>query len=253
MVGVSRETSGSAQGETLISDASVKTISICRRNGVLLTDAQQELLRDFVGKVIDWNKEINLISRRDVNDIWYAHVLHCISPLFLLDVPPGFRLLDLGSGGGFPGIPWAIARADLNIILLDSVRKKTVVLNDIVTRLALKNVSVVTGRAEQVATNPMHAHRYDAVIARAVAPLVDLIRWSRPFVRRESGVPEHSAAQRFQLRAGDLVALKGGDVEREILRSRAVFPSCAITVLPIDFSGSLEIGLEGKKILVARG
>ena len=119
---------------------------ICRRNGLDLSDSQIILLTRFVDGVLEWNSKINLISRRDQENIWFSHVLHSLTPLFYIGFSDGLRVLDLGTGGGFPGIPLAIARPDLEVVLLDSIRKKTLVVQDLVDRLGLTGVSVWTGR-----------------------------------------------------------------------------------------------------------
>ena len=98
---------------------------VCRRNGLEIGDRPMELLSAYVSLLQEWNKKINLVSRRDEENIWYAHLLHSLSPLFFLTMPPGASILDLGSGGGLPGIPLAIVCPEINVLLLDSIGKKT--------------------------------------------------------------------------------------------------------------------------------
>src|ERR1700690_4224847 len=118
--------------------------TICRRNGLNLSDSQLRLLGRFVDGLLEWNSKINLISRRDQENVWFSHVLHSLTPLFFVEFSKGLRVLDLGTGGGFPGIPLAIARPDLELVLLDSIKKKTLAVQDLVDQLGLAGVSVWT-------------------------------------------------------------------------------------------------------------
>jgi 16S rRNA (guanine527-N7)-methyltransferase len=250
MTVVPRETSGVKNQKFGESPHFVRMLSICRRQGLFLSEDQQDLLIRYVGELKEWNRKINLVSRRDEANIWFSHILHSLSPLFLLDLADGLTILDLGSGGGFPGIPWAIARKDLKVVLLDSIRKKTVALENIAGRLALPNISVITDRAEILGKDTKQAHRYDVVVARAVAPLMDLIYWTIPLVRGVSSREQSRQSRRPGIRGRSLVALKGGDLSTELDQVRRAYPSFAITVIAIEFPGSLDIGLEDKKIII---
>ena len=225
---------GVGRGLTMV-DPLVTIRTICRKNGLILTDEQLASLGEYVRRLLEWNRTINLISRRDEDNVWFSHVLHSLSILFSVKIASGLRILDLGSGGGLPGIPLAIARRDLTVVLLDSIKKKTMVTSDITSALHLGNVTVFNGRAEEFATREQHT--FDLVVARAVAPLEDLCTWSRPLVRMENATQPH------------LLALKGGDLEDEIRKARRR-PGLAITVINMAFEGSLELGLEDKKLVL---
>jgi 16S rRNA (guanine527-N7)-methyltransferase len=219
-------------------DAELRVFSICRRNGLLLTDDHVMKLRTFVEMLLEWNAKINLVSRKDIENIWHSHVLHSLSLLFYIRFPERIRMLDLGTGGGFPGIPLSIVRDDLKVTLCDSIRKKTAAVQDMVQSLQLANVEVVTGRAEEIARDSSHSGAYDTVVARAVASLNDLIRWSRPFVKKgNSDFPR-------------LIALKGGDLGNEISEAQTKTKplQIKIEVEAILFEGSVKLGLEEKKI-----
>jgi 16S rRNA (guanine527-N7)-methyltransferase len=218
----------------------------CRENGLLLTPEQYRLLSMFVGAVIEWNGKINLISRRDEANIWFSHILHSLSLLFYVEIPGAAHILDLGTGGGFPGIPLAIARPDLSIVLLDSIRKKTTAVQDMVGRLALTGVTVWTGRAEELSKGPDAEGSFDFVFTRAVASLGDLIRWSRPYLKPGDG-NSHDGHER--VRPPALVALKGGDLEKEIASARLAGRLRSVSVTSIQFPGSMSLGLEDKKLV----
>lgn len=225
-------------------DPPVALRTICTKNALHLSDGQLALLTGYVERLLEWNKKINLISRRDVENVWFSHILHSIALLFFVDIPQEWRILDMGSGGGLPGIPLAIVRPDLRVTLLDSIRKKTMATDEIAQFLQLKNISVRTGRAEELAGGKGF-DPFDMVVARAVASLEDLARWSRPLVRtghRQIAAGEKSGAPH-------LLALKGGDLAGEIERARKI-GGIAITVIQMTFEGSLELNLEDKKLVL---
>jgi 16S rRNA (guanine527-N7)-methyltransferase len=224
---------------------------ICARNHLLLSNEQLILLARFVDGVIEWNSKINLISRRDQENIWFSHVLHSLGLLFCLDLPLGLRVLDLGTGGGFPGIPIRIARPDIEIVLLDSIRKKTLVVQDLVERLGLTGVSVKTGRVEELSRGGGGIGKFDLVVARAVASLRDLVRWSRPCLKAPGGEPwESQGGNKLRLVSPCLVALKGGELEREIAEARTKESVRFVRVIEMGFEGSVELGWEDKRAVI---
>jgi 16S rRNA (guanine527-N7)-methyltransferase len=233
------------------SDPPLALQRICIRNGLTLSDTQLGLLARYVDGLLEWNTRINLISRRDQDNIWFSHILHSLSLLFYVECPVGLRVLDLGTGGGFPGIPLAIARPDITLVLLDSIRKKTLAVQDLVSRLGLAGVSVWTGRAEQVHRIEHAAGTFDLVVARAVASLRDLVHWSRPYLRVSRTAPEDlPEGARVSLTSPVLIALKGGDLEKEISETRIKESVRFVRVIRMSFEGSLELGLEDKKALI---
>jgi 16S rRNA (guanine527-N7)-methyltransferase len=228
----------------------LRFLNICRRNGLNIGVEQSEKLAMYVRLLLEWNAKLNLISRRDTANIWSAHILHSISILLTLNIPPELRVLDLGTGGGLPGVPLAIVRNDVSFTLLDSIRKKTAAVEDIVHQLALNNVLVVTKRAEDVSRQDTGGG-FDIIVSRAVAPLVDLVRWSKPLVKR------NTASARSTIRGGDdsvylpyLVALKGGDLSGEIRAAEIVTGTSNILTYDITFGEETADALDGKKIVV---
>jgi len=229
---------------------------IVRLNGLAVTEEQFAQLERYVGLLLDWNGKINLISRRDQENVWFAHMLHSVSPWFFVDLAPGLRVLDLGTGGGLPGIPLAVLRPDLKLTLLDSIRKKVDAVRQMAGELGLTNVDAVVGRAEEIGREANHRHSYDVVIARAVARLTDLTKWSRPFLKEGRGswlTPSGDMQVRVagtRIDGPCLLTLKGGDLEGEV--REATVRGARVQVVPLVFPGSEQIGLEEKKLLIVR-
>lgn len=238
-------------------DSTVSLLEIratCLKHGLSISRSQLDQLNVYVESLLEFNASINLISRRDVDNIWSSHILHSISPLFRVSIPEGCRLLDLGSGGGLPGIPIAIMRPDLAVSLLESVTKKAVVLKKIVARLGLANAAVVCKRAEEIATNGDFSEQFDFVIARAVAPLPLLVKWSRPLVARRPGVSrsadDQGADSRSRFRLPFLLAMKGGELDREVRETILKTGERKITVLDLPVQTGTADGLVDKKLVI---
>lgn len=149
--------------------------------GVSLDDAAVGRLASFLALLLAMNEHVNLTAITEPDAAWSRHALDALSlvPL-LVDVPPGGRVLDVGSGGGVPGIPIAIARPDLHVTMLDATEKKISFVGAAAAKLGLANVETVAGRAEEVELGPA----FDVVTARAVAKLATLIPWTARFARR---------------------------------------------------------------------
>ncbi|MFM8591480.1 MAG: 16S rRNA (guanine(527)-N(7))-methyltransferase RsmG [Sphingomonadales bacterium] len=155
----------------------------------------------------EWNEKINVISRKDIDALYEKHVLHSLSIAASFSFASGSTVLDLGTGGGFPGIPLAIFFPEVNFFLVDSIAKKLKVVQAVADALGLKNITVQHTRAEDIKQK-----QFDYVVSRAVAPLGDLWRWSKPLLRTRSAVPGNTAPT-------GLICLKGGDLALEIQQS----------------------------------
>jgi 16S rRNA (guanine527-N7)-methyltransferase len=155
----------------------------------------------------EWNEKINVISRKDIDALYEKHVLHSLSIAANFSFANGMTLLDLGTGGGFPGIPLAIYFPHVRFHLVDSIAKKLKVVQAVADALELKNITVQHTRAEEIKQK-----QFDYVVSRAVAPLGDLWRWSRPLIRTRPSVEGQSAPT-------GLICLKGGELALEIQQS----------------------------------
>ena len=186
-----------------------------------LSAAQQERFAALDALYHDWNSKINVISRKDIDNLYEHHVLHSLGIAEIINFRPGTRVLDLGTGGGFPGIPLAIFFPEVRFHLVDSIGKKIRVCNEVISALGLENVTTQHARAEELKykkspkklrkgeepapAEGLLAERFDFVVSRAVMPLADLVKISRPHIsqRQQNALPN------------GLIALKGGELEHE--------------------------------------
>ncbi len=136
--------------------------------------------------MLEWNKKINIISRKDEENVWTYHILHSISPLFKIEIKQNSAIVDIGTGGGLPGIPIKILRPDISMLCIDSTGKKINAVSQMITDLKLNNIHALWGRAEEIGSQPEYAGKFDVVIARAVAPLKDLFIGLKFFLKVQS-------------------------------------------------------------------
>jgi 16S rRNA (guanine527-N7)-methyltransferase len=173
------------------------------------SDFSEEQLKQFseLEKLYrDWNSRINIISRKDIDSLYDKHVLHSLSIAAAFDFANGTEIIDIGTGGGFPGIPLAIFFPQVKFHLVDSIAKKMKVVDAIAKELGLKNVTTQHTRAEEIKNR-----RFDFAVSRAVAPLKDLWRWSKPLLKsRAQGTRDTNSQPQ------GLICLKGGDLASEI-------------------------------------
>jgi 16S rRNA (guanine527-N7)-methyltransferase len=169
-----------------------------------LSPAQQQQYQQLPDLYNFWNNQINVISRKDIDSLLERHVLHSLGIAKVMPFLSGEAVLDVGTGGGFPGLPLAIMFPDTNFYLVDSIGKKIKVVNEIAKAIALKNLEAEHIRAEQV------PEKFDFVVSRAVTQLKDFYPWVKGKFNRES---------KNKLPNG-ILYLKGGDLSTEITESK---------------------------------
>ena len=182
-----------------------------------LTALQAEQFAQLDSLYRDWNSKINVISRKDIDNLYEHHVLHSLAIAKLLPFQPGTSILDVGTGGGFPGIPLAILFPDCQFMLIDSIGKKIKVASEVAKALGLTNVVCKQERAEE------EKQKFDFVVSRAVMTLPDLVKLIRKNIsnKHRNAVPN------------GLVVLKGGDLKAEI----APFKEAEVTPCSAYFRG----------------
>ena len=165
-----------------------------------LNDLQHKQLCQLHGLYADWNQKINVISRKDIDAFYVHHVLHALGIAKVISFVPHSKILDVGTGGGFPGIPLAILFPETNFYLVDSIQKKIGVVNAVAASVGLTNVKATNQRAEQV------NGKFDFVVSRAVTQMPRFVEWIQDKI---------SLSHQHDL-ANGILALKGGDLTEEL-------------------------------------
>ncbi len=191
-----------------------------------LTDQQYDQFLKLQELYKDWNLKINVVSRKDIDELYLRHVLHSLGIAKVMTFQPNAKVMDVGTGGGFPGIPLAILFPETKFHLVDSIGKKIKVVNEVVSGLDLKNVTTTHGRVEEVNDT------YDFIVSRAVAQMETFHRWIKHKVKKK---------QNHTLKNGVLY-LKGGDLTEEL----AGFPKTTVYNLTDFFE---EDFFETKKVV----
>lgn len=166
-----------------------------------LTEEQKRQFAALYDLYTDWNSKINVISRKDIENLYERHVLHSLGIAKVIRFKPGTKVMDLGTGGGFPGIPLAILFPEVQFHLVDSIGKKVRVATEIAGSIGLKNVTTRHARAEE------EKQLFDFVVSRAVMPLTDLLK----IIRKNISPKQQNALP------NGLICLKGGELEKETM------------------------------------
>ncbi|MDH6253537.1 16S rRNA (guanine527-N7)-methyltransferase [Chryseobacterium sp. H1D6B] len=165
-----------------------------------LTENQIEQFTQLENLYNEWNEKINVISRKDMESLYEKHILHSLGIAKVMEFAPGTKVLDIGTGGGFPGIPLAILFPEVKFTLVDSIGKKISVVNAVAEGVGLKNVTGIHGRAEKV------KEKFHFVVSRAVTQMPEFLMWLRGKFEKEQLNPKHNG----------VLYLKGGDLAEEL-------------------------------------
>lgn len=211
-------------------------VRICSENSLNVDPIDAELLWQYSTLLAGWNSRINLISRKDEAHILDRHILHSLVLAFPAICDYDFRnkrALDIGTGGGLPGIPLKVVTPSLDIMLVDSTQKKIAAVNEMIAQLKLIGIRAIAARVEDLSKSLEHAIAYNVIVSRAVAPLEDLIKWSRGLLKP----------------GGVLFSLKGGDLSEEIQRANRAKGIVSIKARPLDLIGYPDFASEEKKLV----
>ncbi|MCK0189436.1 16S rRNA (guanine(527)-N(7))-methyltransferase RsmG [Arenibacter sp. F20364] len=199
-----------------------------------LTDLQKQQIEKLQQLYQDWNLKINVVSRKDIDELYLRHVLHSLAIAKFQKFNPGAKVLDVGTGGGFPGIPLAILYPETHFTLVDAIGKKIKVVQEVVAGLEIDNVTAVNSRVEEI------TEQFDFIVSRAVAAMPTFTHWVKGKIKKKSG---HE-------RKNGILYLKGGDLEEELKEYRTVevynlsevfeedfFQTKKLVYLPVKFKG----------------
>lgn len=191
-----------------------------------LTTTQKEHFEALESLYQDWNRKINVVSRKDIDELYLRHVLHSLGIAKIQQFRDGAEILDVGTGGGFPGIPLAILFPEVQFTLVDAIGKKIKVVQEVVDGLQLKNVTAIHARVEDI------EGRFDFIVSRAVAAMPTFVHWTKGKIKKDS----------VHDRKNGILYLKGGDLSEELEK----YKNARIFDLKDEFS---EDFFETKKVV----
>lgn len=165
-----------------------------------LTEKQIEQFGKLEDLYHEWNEKINVISRKDMESLYEKHILHSLGVAKVMEFAPGTRVLDIGTGGGFPGIPLAILFPETEFTLIDSIGKKITVVKAVAEGVGLQNINAIHGRAEKL------KEKFHFVVSRAVTQMPEFLKWLKGKFEKEQFNPKHNG----------ILYLKGGDLAEEL-------------------------------------
>ena len=199
-----------------------------------LSDTQKEQFRQLEFLYKDWNQKINVVSRKDIDELYLRHVLHSLGIAKIQQFKPGAAVLDVGTGGGFPGIPLALLFPETHFTLVDAIGKKIKVVDEVVSGLGLRNVHTRHSRVENLEV------QFDFIVSRAVAAMPTFVHWVRGSIKKKS----------VHERKNGILYLKGGDLNEELkayknaeifdlsnIFKESFFETKKLVYLPLKFKG----------------
>ncbi len=208
--------------------------TICSTNNIVLSKEQMFQIERFHNEILHWNGKINLISRLDEENIYIRHILHSLTILKYIEIPARAKCLDIGTGGGFPGIPIKIANPEISMLLVDSIKKKVSVAEMMAKHTGLRKITAICSRVEDLEKNAQYKNSFNFIFARAVARMNELVGWTKNLIAEN----------------GKYVFLKGGPLDEEIYFLKRDFPNISVEEIPIKILGVDWFHKEEKKIIV---
>lgn len=208
-------------------------IKVFQNNGIELEQNQAKLIDQYADLLKKYNDRLNLISRKDIDNVLINHILPCY---LFSDKLKGYEsVLDIGTGGGLPGVVFAINHHKSQILLIDSTKKKIQAVTEIVQTLGLKNVETYWTRVEDKKFIERFGKRYDLIISRSTADLKTIVFYAIPLLKK--------------LNTAQLAVMKGGDLKTEILQTKREFPNLHLSIRPLIYKPGNESNINQKYIV----
>jgi 16S rRNA (guanine527-N7)-methyltransferase len=208
--------------------------TLCSANGIVLTKKQLDDFTRFITELLYWNKNVNLISRKDEENVIVNHILHSLTALKYIKLPNKARCLDVGTGGGLPGIPLAIANPSIHMLMVDSIAKKAKIADMLGKHTGIRTISAITARTEELQRDRQYLNHFDFIFSRAVARIDKVYSWVKEILKQD----------------GKIVLYKGGDCTEEIAEAKNQYPGLKIEEIPIKFMGIDWFETNEKKIII---
>lgn len=208
--------------------------TLCSANGIVLDKKQLEMFTRFIEELLYWNQKVNVISRKDEENVVVNHIIHSLTVLKHIKLPLKARCLDVGTGGGLPGIPITIANPTIHMLLVDSIGKKVKIADMLAKHTGIRTIGAITARAEELKKDKKYLQNFDFIFSRAVTRIDKVYTWVREIMKPD----------------GKLILYKGGDCSEEILEAKRIYPELNIEEIPIKFLGIDWFEANEKKLLV---
>ncbi len=202
-------------------------------NGIILSEKEAIFLENYAILLKDYNQRVNLISRKEIDDVLIRHILPCY--IFSSEIGSYSRVLDIGTGGGLPGIPFSVKHEKSQILLVDSTKKKIDAVSEIVQTIGLINVDTYWTRVEDNNFINIFGERFDLIISRATVDIQTIINYSIPLFNN--------------LNKGKVALMKGGNLTEEIKMTKKKFRNVKISVKPLTYTPGNENNLNQKFIV----
>lgn len=208
--------------------------TLCSTNNINIDKSWIEIIQRYANELKYWNEKVNLISRQDEENILERHILHSLAMCKYHSFKPKDWVLDVGTGGGLPGIPVKIANPDIRIDLIDSIAKKAKITKMLAEHTGLRNIEVYNDRVEEFLKKANKT--YDVIIARAVTRTINILDWTNGYLKR----------------GGSYLLLKGGDMSEEIAEAKSSYPFFKYNLIDINFLGYEYFKEQDKKLLIIK-
>jgi len=210
--------------------------TICSSNGIILSKEQVFDLERYYNEMIYWNEKVNLVSRNDAEKFLEKHIMHSLTLLKYYEIPQRARMLDVGTGGGLPGIPLTIARPDIFTTLIDSISKKIKITKMFAQHTGIRSMKAVCGRAEDLALDKQLVGTFDLIVSRGVSKIGVVSSWVYKLLKPN----------------GAIVFYKGGNLDEEIESAQDQFKKMYFNEIDIELLGAPWFKEDEKKLVICK-